>query len=247
MRQNLLNSFNELYHLNLHGNTRIKETIPDGLVDENVFRIQQGVSILLCVKKRHNPPPAKVYYADMWGNKKEKYETLSETGVQSTAWTKLQPTSPLYLFVPQDTERRAEYEHGWKMEDIFEIHGTGLITARDKLTIHQTPEVVRKVVADFVSLPEDKAREKYNLGKDSRAWQIAAAQADLRDHPDAKEHIAAVFYRPFDIRFTYYTGKAKGFHNTPAYKTLRHLLQKNLALCVCLQCQKPDMAARFDE
>jgi hypothetical protein len=36
--------------LDLHGNAKKKETTPEGGKDENVFDIQQGVAICLCVK-----------------------------------------------------------------------------------------------------------------------------------------------------------------------------------------------------
>ena len=239
MRQSLMNSFNALYLFNLHGSSIIKEAIPEGKKNENVFNIQQGVAILLCVKTRDNADVAKVFYADLWGSRAEKYQTLAESDVQSTQWTELQPTSPGYLFVPQDTERRAAYEEGWKITDIFHVHSAGIITARDKFTIHRTPEAVRDTVTDFVGLSAEEARAKYQLRRDTTSWQIAAAQADLQNHPDIENHIVSVRYRPFDTRFTYYTGKAQGFHNTPSRKTMRHLLMDNLALCVCFGVTSP--------
>lgn len=99
MRQSLLNSFNAIYHLNLHG--REKENSPGGEIDENLFDIRPGVSILLCVKQRENLNPARIYYADAGGTRDEKYRVLSETYVLDTEWQELHPTSPLYLFVPQ--------------------------------------------------------------------------------------------------------------------------------------------------
>ncbi len=104
MRQSLLNSFNTIYLLNLHGSSRITEIVPKAEKDENVFDISQGVCLLLCVKERDNPTPAKVCYADIWGPRDEKYRALSETDIQTTEWCELQPTSPYYLFVPQATE-----------------------------------------------------------------------------------------------------------------------------------------------
>jgi type I restriction-modification system DNA methylase subunit len=50
MRKHLLESFDEIYILDLHGNAKKKETAPDGSKDENVFDIMQGVSINLFVK-----------------------------------------------------------------------------------------------------------------------------------------------------------------------------------------------------
>lgn len=50
MRQSLMNSFDEIYILDLHGNSLKKEKTPDGSKDENVFDIQQGVAICFMIK-----------------------------------------------------------------------------------------------------------------------------------------------------------------------------------------------------
>ena len=231
MRKSLLESFNTIYILNLHGSSRIQEIVPDGEKDENVFDIIQGVCILLCVKEQDNPETAKVHYTDIWGRRDEKYKILSETGVESTEWSDLQPTSPLYLFVPQSVEYRTEFENGWEVNDIFLCSSIGIITARDGLTIHWTADEVRKTVSDFVSLPVEEARERYNLGRDSRDWQVHLAQSDLRNHPDADQYIAPIHYRPFDTRWTYYTGQSRGFHCMPRPTNMPHLLHDNLTLC----------------
>ncbi len=233
MRRSLLDSFNAIYLLNLHGSNRKTEAVPETETDENVFGIVQGVSILLCVKRRDDPAPAEVYYADMWGSREEKYRRLSEIDVQTTEWMRLQPTSPLYLFVPQIIEHKTEYEQGWEVTDIFKQTSVAIVTGRDKLTIHRTPETLQETVADFVSLPEADAREKYRLGRDSQDWKVYRAQADLRNHPNAEQHIAPIHYRPFDTRWTYYTEQSCGFHISPRHNVMRHLRKENLALCVC--------------
>ena len=235
MRQSLMNSFNTIYCFNLHGSSRITEVVPEAVRDENVFDISQGVCILLCIKKRDNHTPAKVYYADMWGSRNEKHNTLSETDVQSTVRTarnELQPISPYYLFVPQVTEHSAEYENGLVISDIFVESSTGIFTARDKLTIHQTVKKLQETVVDFASLSEKDAREKYELPRDTQDWKIHLAQADLRHHPDADQHITHIQYLPFDTRWTYYTGQSRGFHCAPRPAAMHHLLTENLALCV---------------
>ena len=233
MRQSLLEGFNAIYLLNLHGSKRKTEKVATAGSDENVFDISQGVCILLCVKKRDNPAPAKAYYADIWGFREEKYNLLSGTNIRSTEWVELQPTSPYYLFVPQTTDYSAEYEKGWKITDIFQIKSIGIVTARDKLTIHRTVEEVSETVTDFVSHSVEEARERYRLPKDTRDWQVHLAQADLRNHPNAEQHIQPINYRPFNTNWTYYTGKSRGFHCMPRPAVMPHLCQENLALCVC--------------
>ena len=233
MRQSLMNSFNAIYHLNLHGSGRRREAVPEGQSNENVFNILQGVSILLCVKERDNTAPAKVYYADMWGDRTEKYHSLLASDVQNTEWTELQPTSPLYLFVPHSTEHEKEYETGWALPDIFHTYATAIVTGRDKLTLHRTPEAVHRTVSDFGNCTEEEARRNYQLPKDSTQWTVRAAQADIAAHPEIEKHIVPFHYRPFDSRWTYYTGK-KGFHRNPCYDIMQHLLAgENVALCTC--------------
>ncbi len=232
MRQSLMKSFNTIYCFNLHGSSRIGEIIPDGETDENVFDIQQGTAILLCIKERDNVAPAKIYYADLWGSRTEKYETLSNTDVQSTTWTELTPDSPFYHFVPRQDQHIEEYEIGWGLTDIFQASSIGIITARDRLTIHGTREAVRSTVTDFVSLSESEARQQYRLPRDRRDWQIRLAQEDLQNHPEVESHIVPINYRPFDIRYTYYTGQSRGFHCMPRPAIMQHLLMgENLALC----------------
>ncbi|MXV82282.1 N-6 DNA methylase [Candidatus Poribacteria bacterium] len=243
MRQSLLEGFNTIYLLNLHGSNRRTEAVPEAERDENVFDISQGVCILLCVKESDNPAPAKVYYADMWGSREEKYNALSEADVKSTMRTarnELQPTSPDYLFVPQARDYKAEYDKmEWKIIDIFQTSSIGIVTARDKLTIHWTAEEVRETVTDFVSLSVNEAREKYNLRKDTQDWKVHLAQTDLHNHPDAEQHIKPILYRPFDTRWTYYTGESRGFQCRPRPENMPHLLASNIALSVCRIVKSP--------
>ena len=240
MRQSLLESFNTIYLLNLHGSNRITEAVPETQRDENVFDILQGVCILLCVKELDNPERAKVYHADRWGLREEKYRVLSESEVQSTEWCELQPISPSYLFVPHATDYRVEYEIGWSITNIFQVSSIGIVTARDRLAIHRSAEEVRETVTDFASLSVEEGRERYELPRDTRDWQVHLAQADLRYHSDAERHITPIHYRPYDTRWTYYTGQTRGFHCMPRPTNMPNLLVENLALCVCRVVTSPE-------
>lgn len=240
MRNSLLDSFNTIYVLNLHGSIRRQEAVPGGQKDENVFDISQGVCLLLCIKEKDNASPANVHYADMWGRRDKKYRILSDTDIQSTKWTELQPESDYYLFVEHQTDYKTEYEKKWKITDIFINSKVGIVTGRDKLTIHWTPEKVQETVNDFISLSVEEARARYDLGNDSRDWKVHLAQADLRDHPDADQHISPIHYRPYDTRWTYYTGQSKGFHREARFEIMRHIYGvNNFALCVCSRITSP--------
>lgn len=236
MRQQLMDTFSDIYLLDLHGNALKKETAPDGGNDRNVFDIRQGVAIALFVKEPGKTGPAQVHHADLYGERQAKYETLSEKDISNTDWEILQPQSPNYLFKPWDYELAEEYERWHKVTDIMPINSVGIVTARDKLTIQWSPENVEQVVKDFSSLPPETARDKYGLGRDSQDWKIELAQADLKDAGISNEFVAPVLYRPFDNRHTYYTGNSGGFMCRPRQEVMRHMLNgMNIGLITCRQ------------
>jgi hypothetical protein len=252
MRAHLLRTFQRLYIVNLHGNARLKERTPDGSPDENVFDIKQGVAILIAIRNPNNLPnpdeSAPVWYCDVWGSREAKYDFLREATLEAIDWTPLTPRAPMYLFVPQNTALEAEYLQGWRVPDIFPVRSVGIVTARDALTIHRTPDDVWRTVCELVVLEPEAARERFRLGKDVRDWSVARAQQDLReagvreagvpededeDEKSPRAHIKPILYRPFDVRYTFYTGKSRGFHSMPRPEVMRHLLAgENMALVV---------------
>ena len=247
MRQCLMQSFDEIYVLDLHGNAKKKERAPDGTKDENVFDIQQGVAIGIFVKRQRKADESQIkniHHTHLWGPREVyektfqgqrlaggKYYWLAENDVTTTEWTKLTPQSPFYLFVPQDIDLRAEYEQGWSVTNILLTHSVGIVTARDALTIHWNRDEAWKIMTDFVSLPTEDARIKYELGKDVKDWKVVWAQEDLKKSGPTKDNVTPVLYRPFDVRYTCYTGNPKGFHCRPRSHVMRHMLTgENLAL-----------------
>jgi len=232
MRRALMQTFNEIYVLNLHGNAKKKEVCPDGSKDENVFDIQQGVAIGIFIKKPGDPGEARVYHADLWGLREGKYEALAEMELGTVPWEELQPAPPFYLFVPQAVDLRAEYDRGWPVNAIFPVNSVGIVTARDHLTIRWSPQEVWETVQDFVSLREEDAREKYHLGEDARDWKVGLAQTDLKKSGPDRKRVVPILYRPFDVRFTYYTGQSRGFICMPRPEIMAHMLAgENLGLC----------------
>jgi len=237
MRQSLMKTFDEIYVLDLHGNKKKKELCPDGSPDQNVFDIQQGVSIGIFIKNHNNSQThTRVYHADLWGMREVKendqlvggkYKWLAENNLKSTEWQELQPSSPFYLFCPQNVDLRGEYEQFWKITDIMPVNSVGIVTARDNLTIRWSEKEVWNVVNDFVKLPVEELRQKYNLGKDSQDWKIDLAQKDIKESKLSKVNVVAILYRPFDKRFTYYTGNSGGFHCRARQKVMRNFLSGN--------------------
>ncbi len=224
MRQSLMNTFTSIYILNLHGNTKKKEVTPEGGKDENVFDIQQGVAICLLVKESGNTETAKVHYAELWGVREGKYQALLETDINDTEWAEIEPHSPYYLFVPRNETDLDEYMKGWKITDVLPVNSVGIVTSRDELTIRWSKKDVEETINDFASLPPEEARDKYKLGKDVRDWKVTLAQKDLKDSGITTEKIVPILYRPFDIRYSYYTGHSRGYHCMPRGEVMRHML-----------------------
>ena len=235
MRESLAATFRLQYLLDLHGNAKKKERSPDGGRDRNVFDIQQGVAVGLFVRPPGKRGTHRVYHADRWGDRETpdrggKYDWLEDNDVSSTAWATLAPKPPALLFVPRDEALQEEYEAGWQLTDIFPVNSVGIVTARDKLAIQWTAEDMERVVEDFGARDSEDAREVYELGKDARDWKVELAQEDVLK---GDGRIIPVQYRPFDRRFTYYTGRSRGFLCMPRPKVMRHMLAgENLGLCV---------------
>ena len=245
MRQSLMDTFNDIYLLNLHGNSNKRERTPKGGKDENVFDIRQGVAIGLLVKRTGGADgPACVFHADLWGERDAgpeggKYGWLAANDVETTEWSELAPKSPRYLFIPRDETLAEEYEAAWGMTEVFPTNSAGIVTARDKLAIRWTSDEMKQVATNFAEISEDDARMRYDLRGDVRDWKVQWAQVDVRSHPDAAKHIAPVLYRPFDKRYTYYTGQTRGFICMPRPKVMRHMLAgPNVGIVTTRQCQQ---------
>ncbi|MDR1841777.1 MAG: N-6 DNA methylase [Holophagales bacterium] len=253
MRYSLLSSFDKIYIIDLHGNAKKKETAPDGGPDENVFNIQQGVSINIFVKtgQKHNGALADVYHYDLWGAREEKYDYLhshdvygthKKQGFSEVLFKTLNPKAPEYFFVPKDYRGKAKYDKGFSVADLFPINSMGIATARDEFTIYESAKMLNSVIKDFLSITDEEAREKYNLGKDARDWSVAGARSDLLS---GKHNIVPITYRPFDIRYTCYSGVTKGFHCMPRSDVMRHLVNvNNLALCL-IRINRDDLCTVF--
>lgn len=235
MRKSLLETFDEIYVLNLHGNARKKEVAPDGSKDENVFNIMQGVAIALFVKKggiaAKNAKDAKVYYADLWGKKKDKLATLDAAKMESIVWKELQLSEPYYFFVPKDFALEDEYNKGFSVAELFAVYNSGIQTKRDKLTVSFDADSATAVVDDFKLLPVEQLRVKYKLPEDGRDWTIASAKEDVLHHEVCIEPYC---YRPFDVRYVPYTGISRGFVAYPRDKVMGSFVGRdNLAILTC--------------
>ncbi len=204
MRQSLMSSFSRIYLLDLHGNARKREVAPDGGPDENVFDIQQGAAIGLFVKEPGATGPARVYHAELWGEREAKYRALAELDVDSTDWTEIHPKSPDYLFKPRDVDLYAEYQQGWKVTDAMPLNSVGIVTSRDDFVFDFDENVLRRRISDFLNPVRTDAelREKYLSPRDK--LPIASARAQLRASSPVERDFTRCLYRPFDVRALFY-------------------------------------------
>lgn len=228
MRQSLMRTFDEMYVLNLHGNSKKKERAPGGGKDENVFDIQQGVAIGIFVKRALTPEaratpksPATVYQADLWGERAGKYHWLAEHDIASTEWTALSPQSPFYLFAPQNGDLRAEYEHGWKVTEIFPVNNIGVISARDKFVVDFTKQaIITKINGLRSESTSQELIDQYEL-RDTREMPFVDSLKTLRAMKDVAQHIQRILYRPFDMRSIFYH---KSLVRWPVTQLMQHML-----------------------
>ena len=232
MRWNLLKTYDKIYTIDLHGNSKKKETAPDGSADVNVFDIMQGVSINLFVKtgKKKANELGKLFHFDLYGKREMKYDFLSDNTLKTVPYKELPNIAPNYFFVSKDFDVQETYNNGIKITELFTLNNVGIVTARDGFTIHKTKFELQKTIEEFLSLDDETARIRFDLGKDVRDWQVNFAKKDLQNNYPNKGAIVNISYRPFDIRWTFYTGKSKGFHCYPRTEVMQHFAKGNVGI-----------------
>ncbi|HKK45076.1 MAG TPA: type ISP restriction/modification enzyme, partial [Balneolaceae bacterium] len=216
MRWNLLKTFDKIFVIDLHGNTMKNETPPDGQKDENVFDIQQGVSINIFIKNNNSDSDslARVFHSNLWGRRKVKYQELWENSISDIEFEEIKPTEPFYFFVPLDYSIAASYNQGFSLEKFFEENVTGIVTARDSLVIDSRRDKLLERMDTFSNLEISdseirntffKSRKggKYPPG-DSRGWKLPKARKSISQNEHSK-YLKKIHYRPFDLRFIYYS------------------------------------------
>lgn len=215
MRQNLMQTFTDIYILDLHGNSKKKEISPDGSPDQNVFDIQQGVSIGIFIKQPGKDTPAQVHHAELWGNRASKYESLNLLDVDSVEGIEIFPKAPFYLFTPQDTDLRTEYGVGWKITEAMPVNTLGFQTHRDHFAIDFEREHLNQRFKEFRDRrqSDDEITQVYEL-KDNRDWNVEAARKQIRLDENWERWLISCLYRPFDWRPCYFSTVAMDYPRT---------------------------------
>ncbi|MBO8152718.1 MAG: N-6 DNA methylase [Candidatus Marinimicrobia bacterium] len=227
MRQSLMKTFDEIYILNLHGNSLKKETAPDGSKDENVFDIRQGVAIGLFIKNKNAHEPH-VFYADLYGLREKKYEWLNNHDFKNDIYTKIEPESPYYLFVKRDIEKIKQYLEWKRINEIFPVNSVGIVTSRDNFVIGYDRRELQNRMMQFQNLsqPDEIILQAYNL-KDKANWKIKNAREEISKITNINEYIKKILYRPFDERYIFYH---QAIIERMRPEVMRHMLEENIGL-----------------
>jgi predicted helicase len=239
MRRSLMNSYEHLRLLDLHGNAKKKETAPNGGKDENVFNIQQGVAIALMLNKGN--AACRVEHADLFGTRSAKHDRLATATMAKLPWRTLAPQAEFYLFVPQDADALAGYNRFPKITEIMPVSVNGFKTHRDEFAIGFDRAELHKRIAEMrgTALSDEEFRHKYGV-KDSSGWTLGAARAKLRKLVDWEKHLILCLYRPFDWRWCYFSDIAM---DRPRRELLDHVAGKE-NLCIALSRQQGTIGFR---
>lgn len=227
MRKSLMGTFDQIYVLDLHGNSKRKEKTPDGGRDENVFDIQQGVSITLFIKSTNAEPG--VMHADFWGGRLSKYQAAANSSLNSVVWQELTPSSPDWVFRPQDEYAVKLYREFPSLREIFTPLGDpapGIVTTHDSFAISfSAAEAQQKVKALLATPNEAEARKIFRLCSTSQ-WSYERAKSEL-SAVDLESATKKITYRPFDNRWTVWDRNVAVHRRERA---MAHMLGENVAL-----------------
>jgi len=234
MRQSLMNTFDQMYFIDLHGNAKKKEKTPEGEKDQNVFDIEQGVCISLFIKKKGLKNG--IFHTDFWGVRAQKYDICLQNSINSLDFSLLNPITPNYFFVPKTNPHAENYNKFYSIRDIFFHSNIGICSQRDSIAFQFTKEELMKILYDFNSKSVEVIQNEYDLKKDGRDWKVAYAKQNIQTIGIDDKFIKQLNYRLFDKRWSYYTDKSKGFIAYPRYKTFKNLfLENNFALVLSRQ------------
>jgi len=230
MRQSLMKSFDEIYILDLHGNSLKKEKCPDGSKDVNVFDIQQGVAVGLFVKNRGKKKKGIVRHAELWGLREKKYDWLLSNDLKTTPWREIRPKSGFYLFIPRDEALSESYDRFPKITEIFPLNGAGMTTARDHFVMDKDKNTLLNRIRLFKnsSYSDDELHAFFQIRR-KKGWSIRKAWNSLQaiSDSDLPNYIVPVLYRPFDIKWIFY-------HDAIVWRTVKrvmfNLMYENMGL-----------------
>jgi predicted helicase len=240
MRWNLLKTYDKIYTIDLHGNSKKKETAPDGSADVNVFDIMQGVSINLFVKTGKKKPNelGKVFHYDLFGKRELKYDFLNKNSLKSINLIELNPQFPELFFVPKDFGLKKSYDNGFALNSIFYDPAPGFVSCHDQFAISMSSDEMKNKIIKFIdSVSYEDASKNYKLCSTTQ-WNYTTAKKNILNYDWIKE-ITTVNYRPFDKRFTVFTNDVCTHRRID--RAMKHLyLKDNIGLIFVRQIKTSD-------
>lgn len=222
MRWQLRQSFQDITIIDLHGSAKKSEVSLGGGVDQNVFEIEQGVSIGLFVNAGRSQM---IKLEHIFGSRESKSDQLISRNWRSKSEIEIHPRDPYYFFHDRDDSNGDEYRALTVLTAIQEVNVSGVVTARDQLTIHLSPEEARVAIAEFCSdeLTDQQAKDKWGLG-DNYAWKVADVRNQCRHKSETFCEIRDVSYRPFDKRKIIYDSRIVF---RPRNNVMQHMIEQN--------------------
>jgi predicted helicase len=234
MRWNLLKTYDKIYTIDLHGNSKKKEVCPDGTIDQNVFDIMQGVSINIFVKtgKKKANELGKVFHYDLYGKRDLKYDFLIKNKLQTIDYVGIPNKEPMYYMVQKDFELETKYYKGFSIVELFKICLLGPNSHRDDFAIAFDNIEAKQRIVDLSNseLDDDFISKKYEL-KDNRDWNLKNARKEVQ----TTFLPVKCLYRPFDNRFMLYGSYAFDYHRPQLND---NLLSDNSALIFTRQTKE---------
>lgn len=245
MRYHLLSTFDKIYIIDLHGNSKKKEVCPDGSKDENVFDIMQGVAIIIGIKKKTKSKKlAELYMYDLYGRRDFKYNFLNENSLKSLPFEKIEYKEPDFYFFKQNLGLGIEYDKWFKINELFILNNTGIVSKKDKIVFHYEKDNLVKILNDFTDLEEKEIKIKYMIDSENSEWNIKKAKECIKRFTINDNLITKCSYRPFDERWTYFVN-AKGFMARPTYIVQKHFISNNLGLIFNRTIKNPNITTFF--
>ncbi len=234
MRQSLMNTYNEIYIIDLHGNSLKKETAPDGSKDENVFDIMQGVAIALFIKEK-NKKGCKIYVNDLFGLREDKYKWLDKKVFSKKNYEAVKPYKPFYFLRKDNTKEIKEYLNWMSIKEIFPVNSVGIVTARDEFVMADSIQTLKNRINQFKDLRIDTEfiSQAYNI-KNSGTWSLSDARKSVAKDFEIFEKITKITYRPFYIRFFCYSDDIV---ERTRREVMHHMLKDNLSIICSRQTQ----------
>jgi len=232
MRQSLMNSFDEIYILDLHGNSLKKEKAADGSKDENVFDIQQGVAIAFFIKYKKGKKK-QIYHQEIFGLREAKYDWLDKHDIKNVKWKKIFPRPKFHLFIPTDNKLANHYYSFFKITEIFPVNSVGIVTARDNFVIDFERQVLERRIRDFINakIDDEILKRSYSL-TENQSWKIKEQREKLRKDLDWNDSITKILYRPFDERWIL---NHDDMIERSRKDVMQHMLEENIALVTSRQ------------